>query len=161
MQKKRNKRILFVCLGNICRSAAAEAICKQKVAKQPRKFVYEIDSAGTFGYHQGEKADPRMVMHGHKRGYEVDSISRKISYEDIEKADLVIAMDYTNREDLLDMAMTTKDADKIVMMTDFANPNSEYDHVPDPYYGGAEGFDYVIDILEECIENMINLLETE
>lgn len=158
---KPSKKILFVCLGNICRSAAAEAICKKILKEKKRRYNYEIDSAGTLAYHQGEPADPRMIKHAGERGYKVDSVARKITEDDLEFFDVILVMDYNNRLDTLDLAKNTEQVNKVVLMTQFANADNEVDQIPDPYYGGEEGFDHVIDLLEECIRNMINYFESQ
>lgn len=148
MTKK--KKILFVCLGNICRSPLAEEVFRVYVDKKGKSDEFEIDSAGISGYHQGEKADPRMILHARKRNYELRSRSRKFSASDFENFDYIVAMDDSNVSALKDMAMLSSEVDKIHKLSDF-HPNSNIDHVPDPYYGGTEGFDRVIDIVEDSI----------
>ncbi|KGN70571.1 low molecular weight protein-tyrosine-phosphatase [Porphyromonas sp. COT-108 OH1349] len=158
---KPKKCILFVCLGNICRSAAAEAVAKKFLESKSTRYDYVIDSAGTAGYHEGENADPRMIFHGNKRGYNIDSISRKVRYSDFEKFDWILPMDHSNRDCLLSLACTKEECEKVKMLTDFCSSDRTFDHVPDPYYGGAEGFDHVIDILEDAISNLLREVENE
>lgn len=150
------KRILFVCLGNICRSPAAEAIFKKMA--DDIKLEVEVDSAGTSAWHAGEKADSRMRMHARQRGYEITSISRGFDAEsDFDRFDMVIAMDDNNYFDLKQLARTTEEEEKIYRMRDFL-AKSRYDHIPDPYYGGGEGFKMVIDLLEEGSEGLTGFL---
>lgn len=144
-------RILFVCLGNICRSPAAEGIFKRIAAE--RGLHVEVDSAGTSGWHEGEPADARMRRTAYHRGYNLTSISRPVRRSDFERFDLLVAMDDNNYQNLREMAMTKAHEDKIVRMADFLD-RKDYDHIPDPYYGGAEGFNLVIDLLEEASENL-------
>lgn len=148
---KRPFRVLFVCLGNICRSPAAEGIFK-RIAHN-RGLNVEVDSAGTSGWHEGEPADSRMRRAARHRGYELTSISRPVRRSDFERFDLLVAMDDSNYHNLREMANTKDEEDKIVRMADFFD-RKDYDHIPDPYYGGAEGFDLVIDLLEEAAENL-------
>ena len=140
------KKILFVCMGNICRSPAGEAVM-QRFAEEFRVDV-EIDSAGTHGYHVGEDADARMRAAAEARGYELTSRARKVTAEDLDPArfDLVLAMDAENHAILQETAgglMT-----HIRMFSDYLDDNWPAD-VPDPYYGEEDGFDQVLDMLEE------------
>lgn len=148
-------RILFVCLGNICRSAAAEAVMKALVDKAGRSSEFFIDSAGILSYHEGEKADHRMIFHAGKRGYDVTSISRPVKSYDFEDFDLVIGMDNSNIDDLMDRAATPDQQKKIHKMTEYCR-KFDNDYVPDPYYGGAEGFDLVLDLLEDACAGLLD-----
>lgn len=150
-------KILFVCLGNICRSAAAEAVMKSILAERGVLDKFFVDSAGILSVHQGEKADPRMRSVAATRGYEVTSISRPVSYDDFDKFDWIIGMDDNNIEALLDKAITKEQKEKVLRMADFSSdPNVTY--VPDPYFGGLKGFDNVIDILEDTCEGIYRRL---
>lgn len=141
------KRILFVCLGNICRSPAAEAIFL-KLATD-KKLSVEVDSAGTSAWHAGELADSRMRRHAKARGYNITSVSRPFdAANDFDEFDIVVAMDDSNYFELKKQARSPEHESKIFRMADFLT-KSDYDHIPDPYYGGASGFDLVIDLLEE------------
>lgn len=113
-----------------------------------------IDSAGTAAYHRGERADSRMRMHASKRGYSLESISRPVEYDDFFTFDLIIGMDRQNVTDLKRMAPDLVAQEKIHLMTDYAR-DLHFDHVPDPYYGGASGFEQVLDILEDACGGLL------
>lgn len=148
-------KILFVCLGNICRSPAAEGIFKSYIKGKDVEHLFEIDSAGLSGYHEGELPDQRMRAHASRRGYDLTSYSRPVRYDDFEYFDLIVGMDESNRSGLKDLAPTQQAAERIYLMTDFC-PDCIMDHIPDPYYGGADGFELVIDLIEQCCEPLLN-----
>ena len=156
MEKK--YKILFVCLGNICRSPSAEAVMQKLVKDAGLEKNYKIDSAGIIGYHEGEGADPRMKAHAIRRGYRLDSISRPVCTEDFFDFDLIIGMDNRNVQDLKDKAPSLESMEKIHQMTEFST-NRLYDYVPDPYYSGAEGFELVLDLLEDACSGLLNYCE--
>lgn len=158
MAGNKNK-ILFVCLGNICRSPAAEAILKHKLEERGLSGKYFIDSAGLNGYHNGEEADSRMTSHAAKRGYRITSISRKIKRADFEQFDYIIGMDDRNISMLNALAKSKQELGKISKITDFAG-GATSDYVPDPYYGGCDGFENVLDILEISTESLLNFIES-
>ena len=153
------KNVLFVCLGNICRSPSAEAVFKHLVGKKGEDGNYFIDSAGTSAWHAGEKADARMKRHAKKRGVELASVSRKFVPEDFERFDYIIAMDRENMDDLKRMARDKNDLDKLYMMTDFSQKFS-YHEIPDPYYGGNEGFELVLDLLEDANRGLLDYIKS-
>lgn len=143
-------RILFVCLGNICRSPLAEAIMRQLLAKDPvASSRIEVDSAGIGGWHQGELADPRMRAHAARRGIEMTHRARQVTDRDFDTFDLIIAMDDGNYEALRELAPTLEQQAKVVRMADYLE-QMPWDHIPDPYYGGASGFELVLDLLTEA-----------
>ena len=144
-------------MGNICRSPAAEGVMKQKVEGRGLAQCFEIDSAGTYGYHEGELPDPRMRVHASKRGYRLISHSRPVTYEDFYHFDLIIGMDDDNIQHLNRMAPDPESQQKICRMTDYCRLHQN-DHVPDPYYGGANGFELVLDLLEDACEGLIDTL---
>lgn len=150
------KKLLFVCLGNICRSPSAEAVMNGFLKINYLDDDFECDSAGTGGWHAGERADSRMRMHAAKRDYDLTSIARQFNPNtDFDEFDLIIGMDEQNVSDIKDMARTDKDLDKIKSMTDYCSRYTHYNSVPDPYYGGADGFELVLDILEDACEGLL------
>ena len=151
------KKILFVCLGNICRSPAAEGIMKHKVRERNVENLFYIDSAGTHGYHEGDLPDYRMRAHAAKRAYRLNSHSRPVKESDFYEFDYIIAMDDDNVYNLRRKAPDEDSRKKIRLMTDYSK-NITADHVPDPYYGGAQGFENVLDILEDACENFLSVI---
>lgn len=151
------KKILFVCLGNICRSPMAEAVMRKLVKEKGLESEYEIDSAGLIRYHEGEGADSRMKFHAKRHGYLLTHISRPVREIDF---DLIVGMDDSNWDKLHRLAPTVEAETKIVRMTDYCQTHV-IDHVPDPYYGGDQGFENVIEILEDACEGLLKKLTVE
>ena len=151
--------ILFVCMGNICRSPSGEAVMNKFIKRANLEDKIKCDSAGTIAYHEGEPADARMKRHAIKRGYRLTSVARKFRDEDFEKFDYIIAMDKENYKDLISFDNEGKYKNKIFMMTDFAK--DDYEEVPDPYYGGPEGFEHVLDILEDSCSGLLEEVRTK
>jgi protein-tyrosine phosphatase len=152
------KQILFVCLGNICRSPSAEAVFNFQLVKQGLVNELSCDSAGTAAYHAGDQADYRMRQFAQKRGYQLTSISSPVNPAlDFDRFDYIIGMDRQNIRDLKTMARDENDRKKIHLMTDFC-ANKKFDSVPDPYFGRASGFELVLDILEDACEGLIREL---
>ena len=151
------KKILFICLGNICRSCTAEEVMRQLVIREGREREFVLDSAGILSYHQGELPDSRMRMHASRRGYNLTHRSRPIRTEDFYDFDLIVAMDERNVDDLRQRAPGVEEEKKIVRMADYLQ-HIVADHVPDPYYGGASGFENVLDILEDACEGLLKSL---
>lgn len=145
-------RLLFVCLGNICRSPTAEAVMQAKIADAGLSDEIFCDSAGTIGYHAGERADSRMREHASRRGYNLLSRSRKITAKDFETFDYIFVMDDDNHRELMRLAGPHEG--KVRRMTDSCRTHSD-SRVPDPYYGGAAGFEHVLDLLEDACENLL------
>ena len=158
-EKKGEYKILFVCLGNICRSPSAEAVMKKLVQDAGLDGRIKIDSAGIIGYHAGEKADPRMRSHAARRGYKLDSVSRPVCTEDFFDFDLIIGMDNRNIDDLKRKAPDLESVENAAISTMAHDAkNKLYDHVPDPYYSGAEGFELVLDLLEDACAGLLDEL---
>lgn len=152
---KNVKSILFVCMGNICRSPSAEAVFRHK-AKQAGLSI-SIDSAGTIGSHAREKPDHRAQKAGMARGYSFDKIkARKVTEKDFENFDLILAMDNDNINGLKKIAPPHLHY-KIQLFLDYAK-NHEESEVPDPYYGGAKGFQFVIDLVEDASDGLLEKL---
>lgn len=153
-------RVLFVCLGNICRSPAAEGIFKDMVAKENLGNKIFVDSAGTAGYHQGELPDPRMRSHGARRGYKFNSLSRKFRSSDFDEYDIIVAMDDNNYRDILHLSPDLESDKKVYRMADFLQ-HLEADHIPDPYYSGADGFELVLDLLEDSCRGLLEKIKKD
>ncbi|MBR4312011.1 MAG: low molecular weight phosphotyrosine protein phosphatase [Bacteroidaceae bacterium] len=154
------QRILFVCLGNICRSCTAEEVMRTVLRREGLDKAIEVDSAGLISYHQGEQADPRMRAHASRRGYHITHLSRPVRMSDFEDFDLVIGMDDSNISRLHELAPSVEAEEKIHRMTEYCT-RIVADHVPDPYYGGAQGFENVIDILEDACEGLLATLRQD
>ncbi|WP_185154633.1 low molecular weight protein-tyrosine-phosphatase [Dysgonomonas sp. 511] len=147
-------KVLFVCLGNICRSPAAEGIFKKLVEENKLGDKIIADSAGTSGYHNGELPDSRMRQHGARRGYKFDSLSRKFTVHDFDDFDIILAMDDSNYANIMRLAPDIESERKVYRMVDFLQKYS-HDHVPDPYYSGADGFELVLDLLEDGCNGLL------
>lgn len=152
---KRVQSVLFVCLGNICRSPTAHAVFRDKV-KQARLSV-EIDSAGTAAYHVGNPPDARSKAHAQLRGWDFSALyARKVKVTDFAHYDLVLAMDESNYQDLMDIC-PLEYQDKVKLFLDFAYNYPEISEVPDPYYGGESGFEQVLDLVEDGCDGLLKL----
>lgn len=150
------RRVLFVCLGNICRSPTGEGVLRRLVAERGLEEQVEIDSAGVGSWHVGEPADARMREAASKRGYDLSSRARQVSEGDFNHYDLIVAMDRSNHGDL--SALRPGDAGaELRLFSDFLPAGSPED-VPDPYYGGPQGFDRVLDLIEEGAEAILDHL---
>ena len=151
-------KVLFVCMGNICRSPAAEGVFRSFVESQDRDDEIVIDSAGTIGYHTGELPDQRMRVAASRRGYKLDSRARQVKKSDITEFDLVVAMDHDNYYYLVSLADGV--AGNIKLLGHFLGAGDVYidelSPVPDPYYGGEQGFEKVLDMLEHACQPMLD-----
>jgi protein-tyrosine phosphatase len=151
---KKQVKLLFVCMGNICRSPSAEAVMNAYIKNAGLSDKIVCDSAGTIAVHAGESADARMQQHAQKRGYRLTSISRQIESDDYEEFDYIIGMDNENMRNLK-MFMPGKSFEpKLSKMTDYCS-NTNPGSVPDPYYGGAAGFEQVLDLLEDACDGLL------
>ncbi len=147
--------VIFICMGNICRSPTAEGIFRSQVVARGLEELIEIDSAGTHACHGGEKADARAQSLAQRRGIDLGSIrARKVTVADIEQFDYILAMDSDNQRNLLSLAPEGHEK-KIRLMLEFTSLYSESE-VPDPYYGGPLGFERVYDLIESASEGLLD-----
>jgi protein-tyrosine phosphatase len=147
-------RILFVCLGNICRSPTAEAVLRALAAREAPDLTLEIDSAGTAGYHIGEPPDARTRQAAARRGYDLNALrARMVEPQDFERFDLILAMDHDNLR-VLQRRAPGASHERLRLFLEFA-PQTETQEVPDPYYGGPNGFEEVLDLVEAASRGLI------
>ncbi|MEM7473832.1 MAG: low molecular weight protein-tyrosine-phosphatase [Planctomycetota bacterium] len=152
-------RVLFVCLGNICRSPAAEGVFQHLVDQSELLVEIEVDSAGTSGYHIGEPADSRMRSAAGRRGIELTSRSRQVIPGDFSRFDMVVAMDRSNYQELVREAGTYDG--KVRLMSEFLKgPDKDRfpEEVPDPYYGENDGFEFVLDMVQAASPGLLEAL---
>ncbi len=157
MTVKNKISVLFVCMGNICRSPTGEGVFQNYVEHHGYADQFYIDSAGTIDYHSGEPADARMREAAKKRGYQLKSLARKVTEQDIDTFDLIVAMDTDNLIELESLAGGTQK--RLRLLGSFIEGYSDnYDapSVPDPYYGGAAGFEPVLDMIESACPMMMS-----
>jgi protein-tyrosine phosphatase len=146
--------VLFVCMGNICRSPTAEGVFRQHVSRHAPGLDIEIDSAGTHDYHVGDPPDPRTVKAAARRGIDLASLrARQVQDDDFERFDLILAMDPLNHVTLLDRS-APEFHPRIRLLLEFA-PQAGRPDVPDPYYGGAAGFEEVLDLVDAAAEGLL------
>ncbi|HMN24957.1 MAG: low molecular weight phosphotyrosine protein phosphatase [Ignavibacteriaceae bacterium] len=154
-------KVLFVCMGNICRSPAAEGIFKKLIKVENLENKISTDSAGTIEYHAGELPDERMRRHGQTRGYTFDSRARQFNpKKDFDEFDYIITMDNENYSDIIALDSRKMYKDKIFKMADFIS-DKKTKEVPDPYYSGSEGFEYVLNLLEVGTKNLLIKIKEE
>lgn len=147
-------KLLFVCLGNICRSPAAENLMNHLLEQRGLQDQITCDSAGTSGYHIGNIPDRRMTAAASKRGMTMRGRARQFDRHDFEQFDLILAMDKENYRDILALDPKGQYRDKVRLMCSFCRHHSDQE-VPDPYYGGSEGFNYVLDLLSDACEGLL------
>lgn len=152
------QRILFVCLGNICRSPAAEQIMRTLLEREGLSERVEVDSAGTYSGHAGDLPDPRMREAALCRGYRLTHRARPIREADFDRFDMIVVMDDMNYEAVHRLAPSRHEAQKIFRMTEFCRHHPDRTYVPDPYYEGREGFYVVLDMLEDGCEGILDRL---
>jgi protein-tyrosine phosphatase len=150
-------KLLFVCLGNICRSPAAEAIMNKLIEENGLSDVISCDSAGTIGINAGRPAYKPMREHASLRGLYLESIARQVLSRDFESFDYIIAMDLNNFEDLLQTPLGQVYEKKILKMWEYVNDDA-CQSIPDPYYGGDEGYEKVLDLLEDGCQTLLATL---
>ena len=148
--------ICFVCLGNICRSPTAAAVMSHLVASAGLEDRIAIESAGTGGWHVGEPADGRAVAEARHRGMDMPHRARRFTANDFARFDLVIAMDADNARDLRALAPDPDDAQKVRLLLEFDPASVPGSSVPDPYYGGPEGFALVFDLVERACRGLLD-----
>ncbi len=151
--------LLFICLGNICRSVAAEGVFNKLVAEAGLADRITADSAGLIDYHEGELADERMCRQAARRGIRLTHRSRPVCPEDFCRFDLIIAMDEQNIRGLQRIAPDAEAMKKVVRMADYLTHHNAT-HIPDPYYGSLEDFDHVLDLLEDACAGLLGEIET-
>jgi protein-tyrosine phosphatase len=153
-------RILFVCLGNICRSPAGENIMNALIERDNLTNLIECDSAGTSGYHIGSPPDPRMTAAAQKRGLPFEGEGRQFCRQDLENFDLILAMDKANYKDILRLDPRGEFGDKVKMICSYCRKHRDRE-VPDPYHGGEAGFEYVLDLLTDACEGLLQNLKKQ
>ena len=147
-------RLTFVCMGNICRSPTADGVMRSKVAARNWQHWIEVDSAGTHAYHVGEAPDRRSQQHAQRRGYDLSMLrARQLTAEDFENADLVLVMDWDNLA-LAEALCPDRHRHKLKRLTEFCLQHDS-PVVPDPYDGGAQGFEQVLDLVEDACEGLL------
>ena len=151
-------RLLFICLGNICRSPAAEGVMKAKVHAAKLDDQFFIDSAGIGDWHVGQLPDSRMRERGARRGYRLDSLARQIRQSDFEDFDLLLVMDCENYRIITSKAPDEESRKKVRMLTDYLQEHKNTNIVPDPYYGDLSDFDYALDLIEDACDGLLEQL---
>lgn len=147
-------KILFVCLGNICRSVTAEEVMRKKLEDSGLTHLAEVDSAGLIDYHEGELADARMRDHAYRRGYHLTHRSRPIRTEDFRTFDLILGMDEDNMRRLRSLAPDEASCRKVGLLASYATRHT-CSVIPDPYYGGPDGFELVLDLVEDAVDGLL------
>ncbi len=155
------KRVLFVCLGNICRSPAAEGIFLKMVKDADLDKHIEVDSAGTGAWHVGDGPDNRMIRHAKERGYDLSQLeARQFDREDFLNFDYILTMDHANYKNVVSLDVKKEHHHKVKPMTSFCRIH-KIDEVPDPYHKEHEGFEHVLDLLEDACTELLNHIKKE
>lgn len=150
-------RLLFVCLGNICRSPSGENVMRHIMDSMGLSGEFEIDSAGTAGWHTGKRPDSRMIAAAKKRGIKMEGIARQVNPDDFTRYDWIFAMDRSNYDALLDVRdRCSNPTARLILFCEFCDEHEE-DEVPDPYYGGPDGFEKVLDLIEDGCTSFLML----
>ena len=148
-----------MCLGNICRSPAAEGIMKHLLKVENLEHIAEVDSSGIGPWHVGQLPDERMRRHGRRHGYEFDSIARQFSAADFDRFDLIVGMDEDNVSQISSRARSPYDLHKVVCMADYLTHHPMHKSVPDPYYSNDNAFELVIELLEDACQGLLNSIK--
>lgn len=153
-------KILFVCMGNICRSPTAEGVVRRLLAERAPALPVQLDSAGTHGYHVGEPPDARAIEAASRRGIDLRGLrARRVEREDFQRFDLILAMDRDNLARLQQLQPDESRA-RLALMLEYAT-DAGVEEVPDPYYGGPAGFEQALDLLEDAAEGLLQALRSE
>ena len=156
----RPTRVLFVCLGNICRSPAAEGVFLHQLAQAGLEACFEVDSAGTGGWHVGQAADPRMRAAAERRGIHLPSRARQLAAADLQTFDHILTMDAENLAAVRSLGRRSRPTATITPLLQYCR-HFPQEEVPDPYYGGEAGFDHVLDLLEDACQGLLSELLAE
>jgi len=155
------KKLLFVCLGNICRSPAAQGVMQHLVDEAGLSNQYAIDSAGMGPWHVGQLPDHRMRRCGARHGYAFNHIARQVTPSDFDAFDYICLMDEENLHDILRLRPTAEQQQKLLLMKDFLTRHPRFQEIPDPYYGNDRDFDLVIELLEDACQNLLQWLQKQ
>jgi protein-tyrosine phosphatase len=156
----RKVRVLFVCLGNICRSPLAEAIFKNKTKIYGLDHIFEADSCGTGNYHIGSQPDPRTISNARKNNLPIDHCARQLNERDLEEFDYILAMDASNLKNILKLPNAALHTEKISLLRD-VDPLNKGAEVPDPYFGNEDGFQEVYELLDWTMDKFIEQLKQD
>ena len=152
--------VMFVCMGNICRSPAGEGILQRMLSAEGMGSRVFVDSSGTIAFHAGEPADARMRQFASKRGYSLNSTARQIRSSDFERFNLILTMDKENYENVLRLDGAVKYSSKIRNFCDYCMKHADKE-VPDPYYGGDAGFEHVLDLVEDGCTELVKIIKAK